>query len=66
MGKHAQKGEMQNSRKKRNKVSTATATAKPNQSKPSQAKQSSERACEEANVEKPNPCAWVRTELCQL
>jgi hypothetical protein len=51
MGKHAQKGEMQNSRKKRNKASTATA-------KPSQAKQSSERACEGASVEKPNPCAW--------
>jgi hypothetical protein len=53
MGKHAQKGEMQNNRKKRNKESTATATAKP-----SQAKQSSERACEGASVEKPNPCAW--------
>jgi hypothetical protein len=61
MGKHAQKGEMQNSRKKRNKASRATATAK---IKPSQAEQpASVRRSERG---KTKSLRVVRTELCQL
>jgi hypothetical protein len=59
MGNHAQKEEMQNSRKKRNKVSTATATAKPSPAEQRASVRRSERG-------KTKSLRVVRTELRQL